>query len=422
MLRTRLRNARIGTGSAFPWWLQAIIGLAGLGVVALSIGAGTTYGVYRYYANDVKSPADIIASQPSGGAQIYDRNGVLLYEYIDDRAGLRTPVKLADISPYLIAATISTEDFSYWSNEGVNLRGLARAGLESVGLRASGGATTTGGSSITQQLVKNIYIPEEERVKRSYERKLKETIFALELTQDYSKEQILEWYLNQISYGGVYNGVQAAALGYFGKPASDLTLSEAALLAGIPAYPSAYEPINNPAAAVERRNEVLQLMRSRERVKMDFYGKTVDGSRFQVGPNKSDARDISDTEFYVSTLSQPTIVPQRFPVQAPHWVFNQIEPQIVALACSPADTRFGPAWATKSSSRATIAASRSRRRRLPRRSSPTMSAGSSASGISATWAPTGCRQSAASIPSSGSPLATTCCRSPSTRRTPPPAT
>jgi|CXWL01.1.fsa_nt_gi membrane peptidoglycan carboxypeptidase len=332
MLRTRLRNARAGgTGSAFPWWLQAIIGIAGLGVVALSIGAGTSYGVYRYYANDVKSPAEIIASQPSGGAQIYDRNGVLLYEYIDDRSGLRTPVKLQDISPYLIAATISTEDYSYWSNEGVNLRGLARAGLESLGLRDSGGAVTTGGSSITQQLVKNIYIPEEERIKRSYQRKLKETIFALELTQDYSKEQILEWYLNQISYGGIYNGVQAASLGYFGKSARDLTLAEAALLAGIPAYPSAYEPINNPAGAVERRNEVLQLMRSRERVQTDFFGETVPGSRFQVGADKNDTIDISDTEFYLSTLSTPIIVPQRFPVQAPHWVFNQIEPQIEAL-------------------------------------------------------------------------------------------
>ena len=78
------------------------------------------------------------------------------------------PFRSIDISPYLIAATISTEDWSYWSNEGVNLRGLARAGLEQVGLREPNSAVSTGGSSITQQLVKNIYIPEEERAERSY--------------------------------------------------------------------------------------------------------------------------------------------------------------------------------------------------------------------------------------------------------------
>ena len=332
LLRNRLRNGNgNGKGVAFPWYLQAIIGLVGLGIVALSVGAGTTYGVYRYYANGLLPPDEVIASQPSGGAQIFDRDGKLLYEYVDDRSGLRQPVKLEDISPYLIAATISTEDFSFWSNEGVNLRGLARAGLEQAGLRDSGSGATTGGSSITQQLVKNVYIKEEDRVKRSYKRKMKETIFALELTKKYDKNQILEWYLNQISYGGIYNGVQAASLGYFGKPASDLTLEEAALLAGIPAYPSAYEPINNPERSIQRRNEVLQLMQSRSRVTMDFLGEEMKASRFQVGQDKSETVEIPDVQFYLATVAPPNIVPQRFPVQAPHWVFNYIQPQIEAL-------------------------------------------------------------------------------------------
>ena len=125
----------------------------------------------------------MIAQQPSGGAQIFDRNGNLLYEYVDDRSGLRSPVKLEDISPWMIAATISTEDYSYWTNPGVNTRGLVRAGLESAAACASAdAASTTGGSSITQQLVKNIYIPPEERYERSYKRKIKETIYAIELT------------------------------------------------------------------------------------------------------------------------------------------------------------------------------------------------------------------------------------------------
>jgi membrane peptidoglycan carboxypeptidase len=333
LLRNRLRNGS-GHGHAggigIPWYVQTLIGVIGLGLIALSIGAGTTYGVYRYYANGVKSPAEVIASQPSGGAQVFDRNGKLLYEYIDDRSGLRSPVKLENISPYLIAATISTEDYSYWTNEGVNLRGLARAGLEQAGLRDADAGATTGGSSITQQLVKNIYIPQEDRAARSYKRKLKETIYALELTDNYSKDQILEWYLNQISYGGIYNGVEAASMGYFGKPAKDLNLPEAALLAGIPAYPSAYEPINNPQAAIERRNEVLRLMRTRDKTTLTEDGKEVPGYRFRVNEN-GDTIDLSDTAFYLATLSEPAIVPQRFPVQAPHWVFNQIQPQIEAL-------------------------------------------------------------------------------------------
>src|SRR5436305_9359456 len=270
MLRNRLRNgnghAKGNAGSA-PRWLQALLAVAGLGVIAVAVAGGAGYGVYRSYANDLKPPDEVIAQQPSGGAQIFDRHGNLLYEYVDDRSGLRSPVKLEDISPWMIAATISTEDASFWSNPGINPRGLARAGLEALHLRSSDSATNTGGSSITQQLVKNVYIPQAQRQEKSYKRKLKETVFAFELTQRYSKNQILAWYLNQISYGGLYNGVEAASLGYFGKHANDLTLPEAAPPLGIPACPSCYDPINNPAGATNRRNEVLQIMHSRNEVK-----------------------------------------------------------------------------------------------------------------------------------------------------------
>jgi membrane peptidoglycan carboxypeptidase len=334
LLRNRLRrngHARAnGNGSALPWWLQAILGVTGLAIVTVAVGAGVACGYYEHKANGVLPPDEMIARLPSGGAKIYDRNGNLLYEYVDDRSGLRSPVKLENISPYLIAATVSTEDYSYWSNEGVNLRGLVRAGLEYVGLRESGSGRSTGGSSITQQLVKNIYIPEEDRAERNVKRKIDETIIALELTDRYSKDQILEWYLNQISYGGIYYGVEAASLGYFGKPASQLNLAEAAMLAGIPACPSCYDPINSPEAAIARRNEVLRLMASRERTTIQEDGQGVGASRFQV---KGDGGriDVSDTAFYIATLSLPNIVPQRFPVQAPHWVFNYIQPQIEAL-------------------------------------------------------------------------------------------
>lgn len=328
MRRDRARAANGDHGRGVPRWLAVLLGLAGLGVIGVAIAGATGYGVYRSYANDLRPPGEVIAEQPSGGAQILDRNGNVLYQYVDDRSGLRSPVKLEDISPWMIAATTSTEDFSFWTNSGVNMRGVARAGLETLGLRNADAANTTGGSSITQQLVKNIYISQEDRYKRSYKRKLKETIYAIELSDRYSKDQILEWYLNQISYGGLYNGVEAASEGYFGKPAKDLTLPEAAMLAGIPASPSAYDPINNPDAAIQRRNEVLRLMKTRNRVEItDGQGVKQPASRFQVRGDGTTV-DATDTAFYISTLAPLNITPQRFPVKAPHWVFDVIQPQI----------------------------------------------------------------------------------------------
>ncbi len=328
LIRNRMRNGsgRTRKGTA-PRWLQLIVALFGIGIVIVAGSGIAGYGVYRSYANNLVPPDEAIASQPSGGAQIFDRNGNLLYEYVDDRSGLRSPVKLEDISPWMIAATISTEDASYWDNPGVNIRGLTRAGLEALKLREPGSANSTGGSSITQQLVKNVYIPVEERYKRSYERKLKETIYALELTRDYSKDQILEWYLNQISYGGLYNGVEAAAQGYFGKSAKELNLAEAALLAGIPANPAEYEPVNNPESAVARRNRVLQLMHTRDGVTAEVDGVDQQATRFQVA-DAGTTVDVTDTMFYLSTLAPLNIVPQRFPVKAPHWVFDYIEPEL----------------------------------------------------------------------------------------------
>jgi len=247
LLRDRLRSRGTanGNGRGRSRAGQILLALAGAMFVLFAITGATGYGVYRSYANDLLPPDEMIARQPSGGAQIYDRNGTLLYEFVDDRSGLRSPIKLEEVSPWLIAATISTEDWSFWSNEGVNLKGLARAGLERAGIIEPRGATSTGGSSITQQLVKNVYIPVEERGERSYRRKLKETIYALELTRDYSKDQILEWYLNQISYGNIYNGVEAASLGVendtcVGRtPADDVIATTYSIVAGV--FPAAFD-------------------------------------------------------------------------------------------------------------------------------------------------------------------------------------
>ena len=172
--------------------------------------------------DNVVPAEELFAKMPRGGAKIYDRNGALLYQFVDEYEGLRRPVELENISQFLIQATIATEDKTFFTNNGLNTAGLMRAAYENfVPFGNLGFFAGSGGSSITQQLAKNLYIPREERYLRTIDRKLKETIIALELTEKYEKEQILEWYLNSISYGGIYVGIQAASEGYFGKSAYD---------------------------------------------------------------------------------------------------------------------------------------------------------------------------------------------------------
>ena len=263
--RRRAKGPRRASRSAGRKRLFVILGpLAVLLVVVAVVGAaaGALYGLNRYrsFVSTVVPPEELLSLLPRGGATILDRNGRFLYEFVDELSGLRRPVPLAEISPFLIDATISTEDASFWTNNGLNLRGLTRAAYENFSPLGGDLFEGSGGSSITQQLAKNVYIPREERAVRSVERKLKEAAIALELTEQYSKEQILEWYLNSISYGGIYVGIEAAAAGYFGKPAAELTLAEAALLAGIPQRPVAYDPFTNELQSKARQGQVLDLM------------------------------------------------------------------------------------------------------------------------------------------------------------------
>jgi membrane peptidoglycan carboxypeptidase len=275
--RRRGTVARNGTTNRRRWLMVFAVAFLGMAFIgALAVGGAAMYAQQRYneIAETVVPAEDLIEAFSRGGARVHDRNGELMYEFVDEFGGLRRPVALSQISDRMIEATISTEDNDFWENRGVNLRGLIRAGLEN--LTPFRGDSEffegSGGSSITQQLAKNIYIPREQRAERSIERKIQETVIALELTERYSKEQILEWYLNSISYGGIYVGIEAAAEGYFDKGASELTLAEAALLAGIPQSPSLYYPLSPANFDVEsgqlapaslakaRQSEILDLM------------------------------------------------------------------------------------------------------------------------------------------------------------------
>jgi membrane peptidoglycan carboxypeptidase len=315
MLR-RKRKSSTG-GYALPRWTWPIFVLGALGFFAVMIAGLSTLFVYNDYADSLVAPDELAINQPSYGAKIYDRNMKLLYEYVDDKSGLRRPVKLEDVSPAFLAATISTEDDSFFTNPGINMKGIARAAWENLSPIATDENVFegSGGSSITQQLVKSVYIAEKDRQKRSADRKLKEIIFALELTERYSKDQILGWYVNQISYGGVYNGVEAAAQGYFAKSAKDLTLAEAAMLAGLPQSPAAYDPVNHPEAAMGRRNEVLDILEKNQTV--------------QIG--KENFFTVTPADIEAAKLAPIEIATKRFPIDAPHFVLEYIQPQLEAV-------------------------------------------------------------------------------------------
>lgn len=298
--------------------------LTALGIV---VAAGVVLLTYDEYARQYVAPDQLSLNQPSAGAVILDRNGEVLYQFIDDRAGIRTPVTLDEVSPHLIAATIATEDSNFFTNPGVNFRGLARAAQESLDSFLGGGDpfSGTGGSSITQQLVKNVYIPQDARSEKSVDRKLRELVYAAEITKAESKEQILEWYLNEISYGGIYSGIEAASQGYFGKPASELTLGEAALLAGIPQSPGALDPNANLDAALQRREQVLDLMARQQTIAIGH------GRQYAVEPARlTEARE-----------EPVTLVTPSFPIQAPHFVLTYVVPQLERLYGTEALHRGG---------------------------------------------------------------------------------
>ena len=186
--------------------------------------------------------------------RIYDRRGHLLDEIYGE--GRRTWVPLDEIPETLKQATIATEDATFYSNPGIDPLAIGRAALQN----AQAGEIVSGGSTITQQLVRLIVFPYPQRVQQTMSRKVAESILATRLTQLWSKDKILETYLNEIYYGHRAYGAAAAAETYFGKPVSELTLAESALLAGLPQAPSRLDPHQDLDAARQRQAQVLRLM------------------------------------------------------------------------------------------------------------------------------------------------------------------
>ncbi len=228
----------------FPWKFFVSVVL----IVVFS-SAGAVFGLAQFLRRDLPTPAQVATIQAPVKTIVYDARGRVLHEFYREN---RSPVPLKDIPRNLVNATLSTEDRSFYQHWGVDLWGVARAAVTDV-LRMR---RTQGGSTITQQLARNLFLTHE----RSFARKLKEVALAIELERNYTKDQILEMYFNQIYFGEGAYGVEAAAKTYFDKPLRELTLPECALLSGIPANPSLYSPRRQPKSALLRRSKVLRNM------------------------------------------------------------------------------------------------------------------------------------------------------------------
>ena len=283
------------------FWFSKKGGLMALKLsgVAILVGVLTVGAVFAYYRKELDQirPDKIAERVQTTVTKYYDRNGELLWE--DKGEGnYRLAVEYDDISEYVKQATIALEDKSFYDHDGVSFTGIIR----SAWVNAQGGSVQ-GGSTLTQQLVKQVFLTDEAN-KRGLDgvpRKIKEVILAIEVERMYSKEDILKLYLNESPFGGRRNGIESAARTYFHKPAKELTLAESALLAAIPNQPGLYDPYNiaGHEALIARQHRALDAM-----VEMGFV-----------------TREEADEARKVAILDQVRpLADQLTDIKAPHFV------------------------------------------------------------------------------------------------------
>ena len=199
---------------------------------------------------------------------LYDKNEQLVSGFEDDW------ISLEDISPYLIEATISTEDKYFYKHIGFDYLRIGKAAITNIVNQNK----SEGASTITQQYARNLFL----NFEKTWTRKIKEALLACELEVHYTKDEILEGYLNTINYGGVF-GIESASKYYFGKSAKDLTLEEASMLAGIPQSPSNYSPVKNYDLARERQKLVLLMMKNNNSITEEEYNNAINTELTIIG-------------------------------------------------------------------------------------------------------------------------------------------
>jgi penicillin-binding protein 1C len=279
-------------------------------ILVLIVVVVASYGVYQYYsiASSLPKPEELRArASQFETTRILDRNGNLLYEIIDPNAGRRTYVPLSKISPYLIATTLATEDKDFYTHPGFDPIAMLRALWQNY----TSGDTVSGASTITQQLARGLLLSPTERTQRTMQRKAREIVLAAEITRRYTKDEILELYLNENYYGNLAYGIEAASETYFNKTAKDLTFAEATFLAGLPQAPAIYDIFTNPDDTLRRQKQVTiltyQLSQDENCIKIKNY----------PDPVCVDAVMATDA---VKQIENYTFTKHQEDIRDPHWV------------------------------------------------------------------------------------------------------
>ncbi len=267
------------------------------GLIAV-LGIFFCAGFYGWILNGLPGLNTLPAQLNNPSVRITDRNGRLLYEVLPKDGGRHAVIPMDQIPAALKQATIATEDGNFYQNPGIDISGIAR----SIWIDLKSGSQLAGGSTITQQVARNLLLDSGERAQRSLRRKIREGVLAWELTRNYTKEQILGLYLNQTYYGDLSYGVDAAARTYFGKPVNELDLAECALLAGLPQSPASFDPYTHLSASKTRQKIVLGLMVKQKMI------------------------SVSQAD---QAAEEPLVInPAPYPIEAPHfvmWIKNQLD-------------------------------------------------------------------------------------------------
>jgi penicillin-binding protein 1A len=229
-------------------------------IVVAGIITGVCIGFFLSMMHDLPQINSLKQFKPAGVTNVYSNNNKLISQIYLRK---RFPVLIDNIAPDLIDAIVSTEDRLFYSHPGIDFKSIARALIKDIIAMS----LKQGASTLTQQLAKTLFLSPE----KTLTRKIKEAILTLQIERRYTKNEILELYLNQIYFGNGAYGVEAAANTFFDKNAKDLTLSESALIAGIPKAPSLYSPLNNLELATKRRQIVLKQMLDTKKISKQEY-------------------------------------------------------------------------------------------------------------------------------------------------------
>lgn len=240
-------------------WIKIVL------VAAAAAVCGATVAAVVAARSDLPEIRGLENFSPSAVSRIYSADQVLLAQVYVRK---RSPVPLEQVPDALETALLTTEDRQFRDHSGLDIKGILRALVHDI----KTGSLSQGASTITQQLAKTLFLTPE----KSLERKLKEAFLALQLERRYTKDEILELYLNQIYFGSGAYGVEMAARTYFAKPASELDLAECAMIAGLPKAPSTYSPLVNPDLAIQRRNLVLAMMHQTGNISKQAFEKAAD--------------------------------------------------------------------------------------------------------------------------------------------------